>query len=346
VIIEKRIAFIIPIFSEMPIADISKNAGLPENRLVCLLRQLTAVNIFREPSPRVFAHTSASVVLTDPKFAYTMDLILHKVDVDFKIAGYFSEAVDLWADKMDNVQKPELRTAFNLAFKTDQHFFDYIYSPENISRYGERFNRGMVGETTELLDEAFDLYDWTVFNTGDKIVDIGGGLGHVGANIAGRVKSGVEIVVQDQPSVIEQGRTIHDSVTFQPYDFFHGEQPVIGAKVYYLRHILHDWPDEICRTILRPLHQAMDSDSKLLICELVVKDDSFWAIGKNDKDLIDGWGPEKRHWGVRSMTMSMIFNAKERTDAEWHKLLDSVGFKVCQVYGYSLDQSIIEAAKQ
>lgn len=345
-IIERRIAFIIPIFSEIPIADISKNAGLPEDRLISVLRQLTAINIFREPSPRVFAHTSASAVLIDPEFANAIDLILHKVDLDFKIAGYFPEALDLWANKMDNVQKPELRTAFNLAVKSDQHFFDYIYSAENISRYGERFNRGMAGETTALLDETFDLYDWTLFNAGDKIVDIGGGLGHVGAKIAGRVKSGVEIIVQDQASVIEQGRTIHNSVTFQPYDFFHGEQPVIGAKVYYLRHILHDWPDEICRTILRPLHRAMDSDSKLLICELVVKDDSFWAIGKNDKDLIDGWGPEKRYWGMRSMTMSMIFNAKERTDAEWHELLDSAGFKVCNVYGYNQDQSIIEAVKK
>lgn len=345
-IIEKRIAFIIPIFSEMGIVDISKEAGLPEDRLICLLRQLTAVNIFREPSSRVFAHTTSSAVLTDPEFANAIDLILHKLDVDFKSAGYFPEALDRWEDKMDHVQKQQLRTAFNLAFKTDQHFFDYIYSPENISRYGERFNRGMVGETTALIDEVFDLYDWTVFNAGDKIVDVGVGLGHVGDKIARRVKSGVEIVVQDQPSVIEQRRRIHDSLTFQVYDFFHGEQPVVGAKVYYLRHILHDWPDEICRTILRPLHHAMDSDSKVLICELVVKRDSFWAVGKNDRDLVEGWGPEKRFWGVRSMTMSMLFNAKERTDAQWRALLNSAGFKVCQVYGYNLAQSLIEAVKQ
>ena len=102
------------------------------------------------------------------------DLILHLTDEGFKSAGYLPEALDLYANKFDKVQKPELRTAFNLAFNTDQHYFDWIYTPENVPRYGERFGRSMMaGSTQEMLGVTLDSYDWTPFEKGDKIVDVG-----------------------------------------------------------------------------------------------------------------------------------------------------------------------------
>ena len=304
-ILEKRIAFLIPISSQgVPISEISQKVGIPEDRLIHIFRQLTAINIFRESRPRVFAHTSASAVLTSPDFANKTDLMLHITDEGFKCAGYLPEALDLYADKFDKVEKPELRTAFNLAFNTDQHYFDWIYNPENIPRYGERFGRSMMGGATqEVIGVVLDSYDWTPFEKGDKIVDVGGGVGHVGAWVARKVKPGVEIIVQDRPSVVEQGRAIHGHIVdLQPHDFFE-EQPIIGAKMYYLRHIFHDWPDSICRTILENIVRAMNSESKLLIFELVWKGDEYWTCGRDDRDIIEGWSQEKRYLNVRTLHM-------------------------------------------
>ena len=136
--------------------------------------------------------------------------MLHFLDEGYKCSGYLPEALDLYADKFDKVQKPDLRTAFNLAFRTDMHFFDYVYTPENIPRYGERFGRSMMGAARqELIGDTLDAYDWTLFQKGDKIVDVGGRIGHLGAAIAQWVIQGVEIIVQDRPSVIEQGKKIH-----------------------------------------------------------------------------------------------------------------------------------------
>src|SRR5579859_6023080 len=115
----------IPIDSTgVPISELAQRAGIPENRLVHLMRQMCVANIFREPAPRVFAHTSASAVLTAPEHANMTDLMLHFLDEGHKSSGYLSEALELYADKFDKVQKPELQTAFNLAFKTDMHYFD------------------------------------------------------------------------------------------------------------------------------------------------------------------------------------------------------------------------------
>lgn len=50
--------------------------------------------------------------------------MLHFSDQGYKCAGYLPEALDLYADKFDKIQKPELRTAFNLEYNTDQHYFD------------------------------------------------------------------------------------------------------------------------------------------------------------------------------------------------------------------------------
>jgi hypothetical protein len=178
-------------------------------------------------------------------------LLLHFLDEGYQSASYLPEALDLYADQFDKVQKPGLRTAFNLALNTDEHYFDWLYTPENIPRYVERFGRSMIGGArSSHIEKIIAAYKWTTFKEGDTIVDVGGGIGHVGAEVAKNVKPGVEVIVQDRLSVVEQGREIHGHiVNFQAHNFF-DKQPVVGGNVHYLRLILHDWPDSICRTIL------------------------------------------------------------------------------------------------
>lgn len=305
-VVEKKVAYIIPIDSDgIPASEIAEKTGVPEIRVVALLRQIASNNIFREVSPRVFAHTTSSAVLAMPEFSNTADLILHFTDEGYKTAGYLPEALDLYGDKFDRVQKPELRTAFNLAFKTDMHYFDYIYTPENIPKYGERFGRSMMGSgREELIHSTLDSYDWSQFKEGDRIVDVGGGVGHVGVAVAGRVKPGVQVIVQDRPSVVEQGRKIHgDIVKLEPHNFF-DKQPIHGAEVYYMRLILHDWPDSICRTILENIVPAMGKNSRILVLDALWKDDEYWVTGKDDQEIIDRWTGVKRDMALRILHMT------------------------------------------
>ncbi len=87
---------------------------------------------------------------------------------------------------------------------------------------------------------------------------------------------------------------------------------IAGARAYYLHSVLHDWPDEQCRQILRKLKQAMEPGySKILINEnIVLEAGTSWNITSID-------------WTIMAMTASA-----ERTEAQWRKLVKSVGLAV------------------
>lgn len=53
------------------------------------------------------------------------------------------------------------------------------------------------------------------------------------------------------------------------YDFFE-TQPIKGADVYFLRYIVHDWPDDHARRILKQARLAAEPHSKLIIVDKVI----------------------------------------------------------------------------
>jgi demethylsterigmatocystin 6-O-methyltransferase len=95
-----------------------------------------------------------------------------------------------------------------------------------------------------------------------------------------------------------------------------------------LRNILHDWPDAKCREILQNIVSALGPDSVILIDEMVLP-----ATGV--------------HWQATQLdfTMMTALASMERTEEQWHALLDSAGLKAQKMYTYtlSLRDSIIVA---
>ena len=105
------------------------------------------------------------------------------------------------------------------------------------------------------------------------VVDVGGGLGHWLEQILTENPSLAnnpgKLVLQDLQSVIDDPAcTTTPHIECQKHDFFE-PQPVLGARYYHMRGILHDWPDDDCVRILKALAPAMhkgdDYKSKLLI---------------------------------------------------------------------------------
>jgi hypothetical protein len=68
------------------------------------------------------------------------------------------------------------------------------------------------------------------------------------------------------------------------HDFFKA-QPVRNAKAYFLRTVLHDWPDMQAVQILRRLRAALGADSLLLISETVLPESGV-ALSAVLSDLI------------------------------------------------------------
>lgn len=146
------------------------------------------------------------------------------------------------------------------------------------------------------------------------LIDIGGGRGHELAELA-KLKQSLwlsgKLILQDQPSVLEQVPTAWQPFfTSHPHDFFHPQPRFCHhARAYYMRYILHDWPDEDCIRILTHLRNAMKAGySRLLINDYVLPDKGcgYYAAGFD-------------------MVMMTAFSGKERSMGEWNELIDRVG---------------------
>lgn len=101
-----------------------------------------------------------------------------------------------------------------------------------------------------------------------------------------------------------------------------------GARAYYLRNVLHDWPDTKCREILQRTASAMKKDySRLLINE--------WCLGDCGSSV---------YATLLDINMMAVCAGMERTETQWRDLLGSSGLRISKIWSESQDaESLIEA---
>jgi demethylsterigmatocystin 6-O-methyltransferase len=92
---------------------------------------------------------------------------------------------------------------------------------------------------------------------------------------------------------------------------------VTAARFYYMRGVLHDFPDHKSREILRNTAAAMGPESVLLLDEMVLPDQGV-------------------HWMAASMDLQMLawLASQERTRTQWEELLKSAGMEIVDVYAH------------
>ncbi|KAI1118295.1 S-adenosyl-L-methionine-dependent methyltransferase [Nemania sp. NC0429] len=150
-------------------------------------------------------------------------------------------------------------------------------------------------------------------------VGVGGGTGQILQAFREHVpRYPGTLVLQEIPEVIDaaNGMGVADSgVVLQVHDFF-TPQPIKGARAYFMRSGLHDWPDDQCRQILGHLKDAMEPGySRILISECVVADQ----------------GASWQHVALDLFMIAQI-SAQERTESEWRRLIEGCGLKVEGIY--------------
>ncbi|OAK96355.1 S-adenosyl-L-methionine-dependent methyltransferase [Phaeosphaeriaceae sp. SRC1lsM3a] len=165
------------------------------------------------------------------------------------------------------------------------------------------------------------------------LVDIGCGKGHDLAAfdaVFGAIgeSSGADLILQDLPQVldsIEDGE-LSSRIKKMPHNLFH-DQPVKGARGYFLHHVLHDWSDKYCHQILKAIRSAISPGySKLLIHQLILPD-----FGANEMQ-------------ARYDLVLMTHNSgMERSRTQWSKLLEDAGFINVKFFGHFDHNGFIEA---
>jgi hypothetical protein len=117
---------------------------------------------------------------------------------------------------------------------------------------------------------------------------------------------------------------VQQRVTIESGDFF--ETVPAGGDVYLLSHVIHDWNEEQCLTILGHCRQAIKPDGRLLIIETVLPTGDTPHQGK-----------------VQDMVMLVVPGGQERTEAEYASLLAKARFRLARVVPTESVVSVVEA---
>jgi hypothetical protein len=201
--------------------------------------------------------------------------------------------------------------------------FDYLAQhAEDASLFSETMV-GFHGAEPPAVAAAYNFSDL------GNIVDVGGATGNMLAAILAR-HAGPRGVLFDRPHVVRdaptllKARGVEKRVNIEAGDFFEAVPP--GGDAYLLSHIIHDWNDDQCLTILGHCRSAMKPTARLLIVEMVL------PAG-------DGPHPGK----MLDMVMLVMVGGQERTEAEYAALLSKAGFRLTGVVPTESAVSIVEA---
>jgi precorrin-6B methylase 2 len=290
-------------------AQLAEATQTDELNLYRLLRTLVSLRIFSEPEPGYFASTELSACLQSdsPESLYHLTLMLEE---RWKTVGSLSYSL--------RTGKP----AFEHLYGKDM----WRYLTEDDPEAGALFNRAMTSMSGSLNQPLVDAYDFSSIGT---LVDVGGGEGSFLVT-ALEHNPALKGVLFDQPSVIEQAREriaqagVADRCELIAGDFLQALPP--GGDAYFLRHILLDWDDAACETILRNCVQAMKPDGKILVAESVLGSGQADLLGK----LID-------------LVIMVTIPGREREEEEFRKLFASAGLSIRRILPTRSPYKIIEA---
>jgi hypothetical protein len=133
-----------------------------------------------------------------------------------------------------------------------------------------------------------------------------------------------DVVKAIAPTMLAGGR-----IRTQGGSFF--EEIPTGANIYLLVRVLHDWADDDALRILRTCRVAMKHEARLVIAETILEADP--SLGHPVQYFMD------------VQMMAMYGGARERSEAEFERLLNMAGFVLLRTISAS-PVSILEARPQ
>jgi O-methyltransferase domain/Dimerisation domain len=201
--------------------------------------------------------------------------------------------------------------------------FEYLRQNPDEASY---FSEAMVGFHGDEPPAVAAAYDFSGFNA---VVDVGGATGNLLAAILSR-HAGPRGVLFDRPHVVGDAPALLKAagmdgrVTIEEGDFF--ETVPAGGDAYLLSHIVHDWTEEKCLTILGNCRKVIRPNGRLLIIEMVLPAGDTPHLGK-----------------ILDIVMLVFPGGQERTESEYASLLGRAGFRMNRVVPTASAVSIVEA---
>ena len=290
-------------------ADLAETTDSNEDALYRMLRVLSAYGIFQENEDRVFANNGASALLASETQGSLRDMVRW---INCKPAW------EAWG-RLDFSLKTG-KPAFDEVF--GKQVFDYFKEDEVTA---DIFHSAMTAFSSMTAHAVADGYDFSGLQT---IVDVGGGHGALLSAIVPTIP-GLTGIVYDLPEVVQGADLgeLAEKISTRGGSFFDGVPE--GADAYIMQHIIHDWSDEHCVTILGHCRESMAEGGKVLVLEQVITNAPESAFGK----LMD------------IEMLAMTDGGRERTEAEFEALFAEAGLKMTKIVPTPSPVCVVEAVK-
>ncbi|BCL84231.1 methyltransferase [Ktedonobacteria bacterium brp13] len=290
--------------------ELAELTGSHERSLYRLLRAIASIGIFKEVEPTQFVATELSLYLRKD----------YPNTVRYMVMMMFTDSDwEAW-ERLDYSVRTG-HSAFEHVHGTDS----WTYLTSHPEEY-EIFNRAMTSISDTTNASIINAYDFSTIHT---LADIGGGHGKVLATIL-QAHPSMQGILFDLAPVADTARDVIAEAGLEERcqvigGSFFDEIPT-GADAYLLKHVLHDWDDAACKKILDACHSAMPAGTKLLIAEQVLPlTDIPVSVASTDLSMLVGPG------------------GCERTEQEYHTLLEASGFKIIKVHPTHALHCVVEA---
>ena len=231
------------------------------------------------------------------------------------------------------------KTAFQVGQCTTKTYYDWLEShPEqHAAFYGYMAAMHVVASKwTDVVN--FDEEIACDAQTNEPVfVDVGGGDGSQCIEVQMVHKLGGKTILQDRANVIEKAFKAREAgVETMVHDFF-TEQPVRGARAYFIQFVLLNWDNDDCVRLLASQASAMSSKSVLMIVDYVQGHRWEREGAPLEPDL---------YTPAVALSARACHDAKGRSRADYRELLERAGLELKDIRVFTnFGQAVIMAKK-
>jgi hypothetical protein len=288
--------------------ELAAQVGADPRALYRLLRATACVGVLSEGADGKFSETPLSAVLrSNANPSLKGFAIMHGRDWHGLGWSHLDYCVRTGKQALDKIYGMPIFQFFR------QH-------PEE----GQLFNQSMSDLSTIDSPAVADAYS---FGEIQSIVDVGGGHGLLLATILSR-NAHLKGTLYEVPHVVDGAKNgplkpFMDRCTLASGDMFSAVPT--GADAYIMKHIIHDWPDDVCIKILKACRKGVNPGGKLLVVDNVIQPGNEFAPGK----FLD-------------LQMLIFPGGCERTEKQFRELFAAAGWQLSRAIPTTAIESIVE----
>ncbi|KAH9949723.1 S-adenosyl-L-methionine-dependent methyltransferase [Amylocystis lapponica] len=325
--------------------ELANIVNIEKGKLGRILRLLATRHCFREVDIDVFANNRLSLILQSSNSAGDLATL------------YTDEVAQGAFTLYETLKDPDC----GYSYEPTKSPFMYSVADEGVDgtffnwMVAHHFGRGMLAvDETTTMSAVLEHYPWMEVMT---VCDVGSGVGAFSVPLT-QMYPHIKVTLQDLPETVGHAEEIWTAsnpeairekrVSFVPLDFF-AKIPVPGQDVYYLRNIIHNWPDARAAIILRQVRKAMGPNSRLLIHDDVIQHlhrtedtpDSDLGVEVAPEPLLPNFGAGNRRMYNMDLTMLILYNSRERTLRDFVRLGSVEGLRLEKVWDLA-ESSVLE----